>query len=301
MNREMVESFLAIVRLQSVSEAANSLYVSQSTVSHRLQMLESELNTKLFYRQRGFKRITLTESGKNFIPLATQWLELDKTIHQSLSVSPSGKLVIGSMDSINQYLLNNIIRQIKFDDPKLNLEFVSYHSPEIYSRLLSGQMDIGFAFYPVHYEIDAIPVFSEPLYMICPVGSIYPKGSIHPFQLKKGNQILFRWNPQILSWNHEWWSEAEPPYVKVDSTALLTIFMTEPYHWAVCPASVAEVFQAQGLIEIHPFEVSAPNRICYLLKKRLPHDAVPEAVQKFIDYFYRLLPSHPWRYQEPDL
>ena len=60
LTREAIESFLATVRLQSVSEAANALFVSQSTISHRLQVLEAELNTKLFYRQRGFKHLTLT-------------------------------------------------------------------------------------------------------------------------------------------------------------------------------------------------------------------------------------------------
>lgn len=297
MTREMIESFLAIVNLQSVSEAAESQFVSQSTVSHRIQMLEAELNTKLFLRQRGFKRVTLTESGKNFIPLANQWLELDRTIHQSLAVSPTGRLTIGSMDSLNQCLLSHIIRQFKMEEPKLHLRFVSYHSQEIYSRLVSGQLDLGFAFYPIHYEIDAIPVFSEPLYMVCPVGSLYPEGPVHPLQLKKKNQILFRWNPRILSWNHEWWPESEPPYVWVDSTTLLTIFLTKPEHWAVCPASVAENLKAQGMVEIHPFNVRTPNRICYLLKKHHSGGS-PETVQKFIDYFYRQLPSHPWRYRD---
>ena len=64
MTHELVESFLEVVRLQSVSAAAQALYVSQSTVSHRLQVLESELGVKLFFRQRGFKQIALTESGK---------------------------------------------------------------------------------------------------------------------------------------------------------------------------------------------------------------------------------------------
>ena len=298
LTREAIESFLATVRLQSVSEAANALFVSQSTISHRLQVLEAELNTKLFYRQRGFKHLTLTESGKNFIPLGNQWLELDSTIHQSLSATPSGKIVIGSMDSINQYLLNDIIRQIKLNDPRLNLQFVSYHSQEIYSRLTLGHMDIGFAFYPIHYEIDAIPVFKEPLYMISVVDSLYPQGPIHPQQLKKQDQILFRWNPDILSWNHEWWPESEPPYVQVDSTALLTTFLTEPRHWAVCPASVAENLRAQGLIEIHPFSIPVPHRICYLLKKKHATHIGSDSVEKFIDLFYRQLPSHPWRYGE---
>lgn len=298
MTKDLVESFLTVVRLESVSAAADSLYVSQSTISHRLQVLEAELGTKLFYRQRGFKQITLTEGGLNFIPLATQWLELDANIHQTLSNASLGKIVVGSMDSLNQFLLSDIIRQIKKDEPRLNMEFVSYHSQEIYSRLASGQIDVGFAFFPIHYKIDVTPIFDEPLYMICPVGSIYPEGPIHPFDLKKSNQIFFQWNPQIRDWNNEWWKENEPPYVKVDSTALLTIFLTEPCHWAVCPATVAESLKAQGLIEIHPFSVTPPHRTCYLLRKKTVGDVYPEAIEIFMKHFYRLHSKHRWKYIE---
>lgn len=297
MNRELVESFMTIVRLQSVSAAANYLYVSQSTISHRLQTLEAELKTKLFYRQRGFKQITLTQSGKNFIPLASQWLELDDNIHQTLSNSSLGTISVGSMDSLTQYLLGDILRKIKTDTPKLNLEFVSYHSQEIYSRLTSGQLDIAFAFYPVHYKIDATPVFREPMYMICPTDSIYPEGPVHPSQLKKCEQIFFQWNPQIRAWNDEWWTVNEPPYVKVDSTALLSTFLTEPFHWAICPATVANALHRKGTVEIHPFEVPAPDRICYLLCNNSIR-GYSEALEIFIDSFYKLQEKHPWKYYE---
>ena len=40
MNKEMIESFLTIVRLQTISAAAEAMFISQSTLSHRLQMLE---------------------------------------------------------------------------------------------------------------------------------------------------------------------------------------------------------------------------------------------------------------------
>lgn len=302
MTHELVESFLEVVRLQSVSAAAQALYVSQSTVSHRLQVLESELGVKLFFRQRGFKQIALTESGKRFIPLASQWLELDGTIHQSLSNAPQGKLVLGSMDSLNQYLLNNIIKNIKLRMPKLNLEVVSFHSAEIYSRISSGYIDVAFAFQPVHYNIDATPVFREPMYMIAPKNSIYPKGAIHPLQLKKKDQVFFQWNPQYRDWNNEWWSVNEAPYVKVDSTAMLSTFMCDSARWAVCPATVAESLKSQGLIEIHPFEIKPPDRICYLLQKSNTAGFLTEAADTFIKHFYELLDEHPWKYtKESDI
>ena len=158
-NQEIIMSFICIVQQQTISAAAKTLLASQSTISHRIQVLEQELGVTLFDRQRGFKKMTLTEDGKRFYPLAMQWLELNSQMHQIHSNSSAGKVRIGSMDSMNQYLLSPIFHKIKMDIPELQMEFVSYHSQEIYSRLTSQLMDVAFAFYPIRYDIQAKPVF----------------------------------------------------------------------------------------------------------------------------------------------
>ena len=82
MNQEIIMSFICIVQQQTISAAAKTLLASQSTISHRIQVLEQELGVTLFDRQRGFKKMTLTEDGKRFYPLAMQWLELNSQMHQ---------------------------------------------------------------------------------------------------------------------------------------------------------------------------------------------------------------------------
>lgn len=297
MNREMVESFISIVHCQTTSAAAKALFVSQSTISHRIQILEQELGLVLFHRERGFKKMELTEDGKKFYPLALQWLELNTRMHQIHAGPSLGKVRIGSMDSINQYVLPPIISQIRETQPQMQLEFVSYHSQEIYSRLTTQQLDVGFAFYPIRYNITALPVFSEPMFMVCLPGSGYPEGAIHPNALDKSKQIYFAWDDNIAHWNAEWWDEQEPPYVTVDSCALVTTFLTKPGLWAICPASVATSFRAAFGLEIHPFIKPAPNRVCYMLLRKYPHGTSrPAAVDAFVDDFNRLLEAHPWRY-----
>ena len=119
MTREMVESFVAIAQMQTVSAAARSLFVSQSTASHRLQMLEQELGLVLFERQRGIKQMIITEDGKRFLPLAFQWLELEGSMRRLQEEPSLGQITIGSMDSINQYLLAGIFRQLHRQLPGL--------------------------------------------------------------------------------------------------------------------------------------------------------------------------------------
>lgn len=301
MNIESIESFISVVQQQTISAAAKSLYVSQSTISHRIQMLEQELGVTLFDRQRGFKKLELTDMGRKFYPLAMQWLELNSRMYEIHSDDIIGKVRIGSMDSISQYLLPPILSHIRDEVPELQLEFVSYHSQEIYSRINSQLIDVGFAFYPIRYDIIATPVFSEPMLMVSPPGSVYPPGEIHPSQLRKRDQIFFTWESNIERWNHEWWDEHEAPYVKVDSCGLLITFLTDPRRWAVCPVSVATALRAMYNVEIHPFQTPPPNRICYMLRRKYPRGVNPPAgIDLFIDAFNRQIARHPWRYHRED-
>ena len=299
MNIESIQSFISIVQQQTISAAAKSLFVSQSTISHRVQVLERELGVALFDHQRGFKRMELTEEGRKFYPLAMQWLQLDSRMHEIRSDTSLGKVRIGSMDSINQYLLPPMISHICDNNPNLQLEFVSYHSQEIYSRINSQLIDVGFAFYPIRYDIIATPMFSEPMMMVSPPGSIYPEGTVHPSQLLKKNQIFFTWNDESVRWNNEWWDEHDAPYVRVDSCALLTTFLTAPERWTVCPASVATSLRAMYNTEIHPFKSGPPNRITYMLSRKYSHGVEPSpAVNAFIQAFQSEAEKSPWYFKK---
>lgn len=70
MNYTDIQTFLAIVSSPSLSKAAESLYISQPALSHRLGALEKELGTELIARQKGVRSIELTDAGMRFIPIA---------------------------------------------------------------------------------------------------------------------------------------------------------------------------------------------------------------------------------------
>ena len=54
--------------LLNFTEAAKSLFLSQSTLSQQIKQLEEELGVLLF--DRIGKRIVLTEAGESFLPYA---------------------------------------------------------------------------------------------------------------------------------------------------------------------------------------------------------------------------------------
>ncbi|MFI6445732.1 LysR family transcriptional regulator [Kitasatospora sp. NPDC050543] len=70
MQLEVIESFLAVARYRSISRAAASLYITQPTMSQRLQRLEKSLGLALF--ERAWTGVRLTEQGAYFLPYAAQ-------------------------------------------------------------------------------------------------------------------------------------------------------------------------------------------------------------------------------------
>ena len=65
--------FLAVAREQSITRAAEHLYIAQPSLSKQMQNLEKEIGRPLFVR--GSRRITLTETGMLLKKRAEEMLE----------------------------------------------------------------------------------------------------------------------------------------------------------------------------------------------------------------------------------
>ena len=70
-----MQIYLAIVKYNSISKAADFLFLSQSNISRRLKLLEEEIGVQLINRCKGQNGIELTDRGKDFIEIAQKWLD----------------------------------------------------------------------------------------------------------------------------------------------------------------------------------------------------------------------------------
>lgn len=70
----LLHYFLAIAREQNITKAAESLYVTQSTLSKQMMDLEKQLGKQLFIR--GKRKLTLTEDGYFLRDRAQEIMEL---------------------------------------------------------------------------------------------------------------------------------------------------------------------------------------------------------------------------------
>ena len=75
MDLRQIENIIAIEQEQSISRAAEKLFLTQSALNQQLLKLEKELGTPLFHRSRSNWR--LTEAGEIYVRNAKQILQSD--------------------------------------------------------------------------------------------------------------------------------------------------------------------------------------------------------------------------------
>jgi DNA-binding transcriptional LysR family regulator len=84
---ELARTFLSVVAAGSFARASERLFVTQSTVSARIQSLEEQLRCQLFVRNKG--GTTLTPAGRNFQKHATTLVRTVELARQDVGV-PQG-------------------------------------------------------------------------------------------------------------------------------------------------------------------------------------------------------------------
>ena len=109
-----IETFLTVLRSGSMTAAAQALYITQPTLSARLQTLEDEVGTPLFVRGKGLRRLELTEAGTRFLPLAQRWRKLTDEMHGIAAAEARTHFRIGAAYSIPDinYLHSRIIFKV---------------------------------------------------------------------------------------------------------------------------------------------------------------------------------------------
>lgn len=294
MTYEQVETFLAAVSNGTISAAAEALYVSQSTVSSRIQLLEQELGIPLLIRQKGLRTIELTSYGREFLPIANQWASLWKETRSLKTKSDLQTLRIGSVDAINNYTLLPMYRQHIENYPDIRLAIHTFHSTEINSRVQSRDLDLGIVFsrrirYP---DVVSKAIYRELMYLVCRKDSPYYDG-INPRELDISKEVYLRWDQGYQQWHDRYWDPAVSPLVTVNTGSMLRHYLTEPGRWAIAPMSVVQRISRSGDLVWYRLSETPPPRIGYLLRSRYPKTSHMAAIETFINELEQYIQDSP--------
>lgn len=123
MDTVALETFITVARLQSFSEAAEKLHITQPAISKRIQLLEQELGVTLFDRIN--RRIQLTDSGRKLIEQGQEiLLQLDnlKATMQTGTGNIAGKLSLAVSHHVGLHRLPPYLKQFSVTHPDVELD-----------------------------------------------------------------------------------------------------------------------------------------------------------------------------------
>ncbi len=137
-----LEIFLAAAHFQSISKAAEKLFMSQSAASESLKTLEAQFEVQLF--DRIGKTLRLNEFGHSVRPLAQALLDQAEDFESAMRKhSVVGNLKIGATLSIGNYLAINLFAEFMERHPDSEPTLHVANSTEIQRMIHNFELDVG--------------------------------------------------------------------------------------------------------------------------------------------------------------
>lgn len=136
-----IRTFVTVAEAQSVQEAANRLYLTQSAVSRLIQRLEAEIGATLFDRQS--KPLALTRDGETALAHARRVLEAVDGLGGAFAGSgqPAGILRLGATHVLTRLLAGDALDDLRTTFPALTVRLNSDWSNALLDQLDNGGLD----------------------------------------------------------------------------------------------------------------------------------------------------------------
>lgn len=174
MELKQLEGFVKVVEFESFSKAAQSLYLTQPTISVHIGSLEKELNVKLL--ERTTKVVKTTKAGERLYEYAKGMLEIRDDIlndfyedrHMDERIKVAGSTIP------SQHILPEIIPEFQKKSLKTFFSLNQGDSGYVIDEILRHKIDIGFVgMKKEDPRLYYIPFYKDSLVIITPNNEKY--------------------------------------------------------------------------------------------------------------------------------
>ncbi len=206
MELKYIEAFLKIVQTGSFSSAAELLYISQPTISVRIQQLEKVLAKPLFIRVDG-KKAKLTTYGEKVLPYFEEAFDLIQKGIEVINEDLDEKTLVISCPNhmglnVMPELLSCLYEKFPSIDFKVKINMKNMVNNTI-EGIRNGEVDIGFIYAtPNKIEsykgISMVHVSEEQNILVC--GLNHPLANIKEISIDRLiNERVFLYDRHLLS------------------------------------------------------------------------------------------------------
>ena len=162
-----LEAFLEAASRGSFRRAAYALYLSQPSVSARIQTLEDEVGVALFHRTT--RGVRLTNMGQVFLPFAQRSMETlrrGREVLESVRQASAGILNMATARVIGTYVLPETLQKFQHLYPETNLHIKVGGSLDVLQMVVDEEVQLGLARFMQHPDVDALHLYDEEAVLV---------------------------------------------------------------------------------------------------------------------------------------
>ncbi len=145
MDTERCREFVVLAQTCNYLQAADQLFISQSSLSKHIKALERELGVELFNRTT--RRVQLTEHGRVFLPFARKLASTAHDAQAALADAADNErrvIDIGSIPVMVPYGITALLNRFEREHPNVRLHIVEGEADQLKDLLRKRQLDLAF-------------------------------------------------------------------------------------------------------------------------------------------------------------
>ena len=145
MDTDRCREFVVLAQTCNYLQAAEQLFISQSSLSKHIKSLERELGVELFNRTT--RRVQLTQQGRTFLPFARKLASTAHDAEVALSHTEENErrvLEIGSIPVMVPYGITKLLHRFEAEHRGVRLRITEGEADKLKSLLRNRKLDAAF-------------------------------------------------------------------------------------------------------------------------------------------------------------
>lgn len=269
--------FAALAEQLNFTRAAKMVHVTQSTLSHQIKQLETEVGHRLF--DRIGKRIVITDAGEQFLTRVTRALrEIDEGLRDTRGSGHQlgGHLKIGVTHTFNLSLIPSCIATFLSDHPAVRITVKELAADAVEEGVLAKEFDLGIAYRPHSPRRIAFePLYNDEMALaVAPQHPLAARKRVRMIELHRQALALPTEDTTTRQMLDEWFrSVGAEPVVVVEIDAIASLLAV------VRGLNIAAIVSRQAIsqipeVRVVPLENPTPMRTPGILWNRAVQHAV---------------------------
>lgn len=195
MDIRQMQYLIEVARHRSFTKAADSLFITQPTISKTIKGMEEELGVVLF--DRVGKKVELTDAGQLILAKAQQIVASFQNLTAELDDLRNlkqGHIRIGLPPMVGASFFPRVIGQFHQRYPEITIQLFEDGAKKVESDVADGLLEVGVAVLPTAQEsLQNFPFVEEKLKLIVPLSHrLADRNQVDLQELAEDDFVLFR-------------------------------------------------------------------------------------------------------------